>query len=76
MPRPYLVRTPMPTITALEPQARRKDRLNLFLDGEFAFALHGDLARETRLAVGRTLAPDDVRDLAGRESFRAALDSA
>lgn len=66
----------MPTITALERQPRRKDRFNLFLDGEFALALHGDLAREAGLAPGRQLKSEDLQALAGRETFQSALDAA
>lgn len=66
----------MPTITALERQPRRKDRFNLYLDGEFALALHGDLAREAGLAAGRQLKREDLQALAGRETFQSALDAA
>ena len=66
----------MPLVTGVEPQARRRDRYNLFLDGAFAMGLHGDLVREAAVAVGRTLRPEDVRDLAGREAYLTALDTA
>lgn len=66
----------MPTITALERQPRRKDRFNLFLDGAFALALHGDVAREAGLVTGKPLRPEEVQTLAGREAFQTALDAA
>jgi regulatory protein len=66
----------VPIVTALERQARHKDRYNLFVDGEFALALHGDLAREARLTPGRRLTAEELRDLRGREAYQTALDSA
>jgi len=66
----------MPTVTALEKQPRRRDRFNLFVDGEFALAVHGDLAREAALAPGRQLKCEDLQALAGRETFQSALDAA
>lgn len=67
----------MPRITALEPQKRRSARLNLHLDGQFAFALSRDLAVEVPLEVGGRLSPRQVADLSARaqleDAYQAAL---
>ena len=39
----------MPIVTALRIQARRTDRVNVFVDGEYAFSLQSILAAELRL---------------------------
>ena len=40
----------MKTITALKLQQKNKDRVNLFLDGEYAFAVSFSAAAELRAA--------------------------
>ena len=66
----------MPTITALEPQKRRSSRLNLHLDGQFAFGLSQDLAAEARLEAGQELSPQEVAALRAQAEFHDALQSA
>lgn len=50
-------------VTALDPQARRPDRWNLWLDGTFAFGLEGGVVVAEGLFVGQELAPGDVERL-------------
>jgi regulatory protein len=52
------------TITALRFQKRNKDRVNVYLDGQFAFGLAAIEA--VRLRVGQTLSDDDVARLQRR----------
>ena len=66
----------MPTVTALLPQPRRKDRVNLFLDSAFAFPLHKKLAQEAGLFIGQELAEADIRALEHQATLRFALDIA
>lgn len=42
----------MSTITALEPQKRKKDRVNLYIDGEFYCGLQLETALKLKLHVG------------------------
>lgn len=50
----------MPLITALEPQQRRPSRLNLYLDGQFAFGLSLELAAQAHLQPGQELTPKEI----------------
>ena len=49
------------TVTDLKPQKRRKDRISVFLDGEFAFGLEEITA--ARLHVGQALTDQDIASL-------------
>lgn len=51
----------MPTITALTIQKRNKERVNLFLDGEYAFSLGLDVA--IGLKRGQCLSPVEIAAL-------------
>ncbi len=62
----------MPTVTALTPQARRPDRVSVFVDGAFAVGLAADVAADLGLAVGAALAEEEVAAL----GFAAELDRA
>jgi regulatory protein len=66
----------MPLITALEPQKRKKDRFNLFLDGEFAFGVSAALVLKHNLAVGMTISEKTRDELIGEEELVKQLDRA
>ncbi len=66
----------MAEITALLPQPRQKQRIQVYLDGEFAFSLHRIIATEATLSIGRKLAPAEQRDLQARDAYHTALQSA
>jgi regulatory protein len=58
------------TITGLTPQKKDKERINVYLDGEFAFGL--SLMMAANLSIGQVLKPDEVETLkAGDEVERA-----
>jgi regulatory protein len=61
-------------ITALQLQKRNKERVNLFLDGEFAFALHLSLA--ANLQKGQTLSPAQINELQQADEAQSAYQSA
>ncbi|NDJ78393.1 MAG: RecX family transcriptional regulator [Chloroflexi bacterium] len=62
------------TITALEAQKRNKDRVNVYLDGEFAFGLA--LMEAAHLHKGQVLSDDDIADLRARDEVTRAVDRA
>ena len=64
----------MATITAVEIQKRRPDRVNVDLDGEFAFSLSGMLA--AGLKVGAQLSPEQIASLQARDADEAAYQRA
>lgn len=62
------------TITALEIQKRNKDRVNVYLDGEFAFGL--PIIEAARLHKGQTLSPDEITTLRQIDAVSRAFDHA
>lgn len=64
----------MPTITTLEPQKRNKDRVNVHLDGEFAFGLAAEVALGLR--VGQTLDDVAIAAIQDEEAFTHGKKSA
>ncbi|NPV68065.1 MAG: RecX family transcriptional regulator [Anaerolineae bacterium] len=61
-------------ITALEVQARNKERVNVYLDGEYAFAL--PLVEAARLRRGQVLTEAEIAELKARDAVATALDRA
>jgi regulatory protein len=53
-------------VTDLKPQKRRKDRISVFLDGEFAFGLEGITA--ARLHIGQALTDQEIASLKEADS--------
>lgn len=64
----------MPVITSLERQKRNKDRVSVYLDGEFAFGI--DEMDAARLKIGQELSDDDVITLRYRDAVNKAVDRA
>ncbi len=62
------------TITALEPQKRDQERVNVYLDGEFVFGL--PLLDATKLHVGQTLSDEEIATLRGIDAVSRAVDRA
>ena len=64
----------MATITSIEVQKRRPDRVNIDLDGEYAFSLAGILA--VGLKVGTNLDADRIAALQARDAEESAFQRA
>lgn len=64
----------MATITAIEIQKRHPDRVNIDLDGEYAFSLAGILA--AGLKVGQSLEPDRLVALQAQDADETAYQRA
>ncbi|MHB1133313.1 MAG: RecX family transcriptional regulator [Chloroflexota bacterium] len=62
----------MPRITALEAQ-RHAERVNVFLDGEFAFGLAAITAQQAGLHIGRELSAPEIDELLGEDLFQKAF---
>ncbi|MGC9467954.1 MAG: RecX family transcriptional regulator [Anaerolineae bacterium] len=58
------------TITALEPQKRSRDRVNVYLDGDFAFGLADFVA--TNLKVGMRLSDEEIAELKAADGLEHA----
>ena len=66
----------MKTITAIEPQKAQKGRVNLFLDGAFAFSISIPLATTAGLQEGQKLSPTEIEKLKNAETFQRSFASA
>jgi len=64
----------VPQITAIKPQEKRKNRFNIYLDGQFGFALGNELLFKKRLKVGQELPPQMVEELASQDRLNRARD--
>lgn len=64
------------TITAIEIQARRKDRRSIFLDGAFALALDETLVLEYGLFVGREVSQQELEQWRAADLFQQTLNHA
>jgi regulatory protein len=63
-----------PTITALTAQKRNPQRINVYLDGEFAFGVARIVA--AWLVVGQELSPEKIRELQAQDENEVALQRA
>ena len=66
----------MRTITAIEAQRRRTDRVNVFLDGGFAFSLGTEVAGDQGLHLGQALSDIRIEELGRAELVQRCLQSA
>jgi len=57
----------MAKITALTAQKRRKDRVNLFLDGDYAFSL--SILNAAWLRIGQELSPEKIASLKQEDEY-------
>ena len=66
----------MAMITALRVSRGRRKRVNVFLDGKFAFSLEAEVAVKEGLKVDQELADSQIEALARSDHFHHCLDAA
>jgi len=66
----------MNKITAMRFGKGRRKRVNVHLDGRYAFSLAAEVAVDKRLRVGQELSAEDVAALTGADRFQCCLSSA
>ena len=66
----------MAKMTKIEIQKRNKERVNLFLDGEYAFSISAELVYKESLKVNSEINPEKLRTLAESENFMRCKESA
>ena len=66
----------MGKITALRTGRGRRKRVNLFLDGKFAFSLEAEVAVRENLQVGQELSASQIEALASSDHFHRCFDAA
>lgn len=63
-------------ITAIEEQARRQGRVNVFVDGRFALGLAEEVAAALGLRVGQPITAERLGEIARAETLRRAREDA
>jgi len=53
----------MPSITSIEPQKKKKDRFNIFVDGKFAFGLDAETLIKSGLRIGQEISAKEIEKL-------------
>lgn len=64
------------SITAIEPQVKRPERVSIFVDGEFALGVHAEVAAGAGLRVGLAITVPQLQELARAEEKRWVRESA
>ena len=62
----------MPQITAIKPQEKRKNRFNVYLDGQFALAISNELLVSEGLKVGQELSFEKREELVAKDRLGKA----
>lgn len=63
-------------ITDISPQKKNPHRVNIYLDGEFAFSLTAELAFQHSLKVEKVLSPSETKDLVIKDQKSRLLEKA
>ena len=63
------------TLSAGEPQARNLERVNVYVDGAYAFSLNALLALELHLGRGSVLEPGALKDVFRRDEVGKAVEA-
>jgi len=66
----------MKRITAIRAGRGRGKRVNVFLDGKFAFSLEAEVAVPEGLKVGQELSDSQIEELAKSDNYRRCLNAA
>ena len=66
----------MSKITALRTGRNRGKRVNIFLDGKFAFSLEAEVAAKEGLQVEQILSPDKIEALSKSDYFQRCFNAA
>ena len=66
----------MKKVTAVAEGKRSRKRLNVFLDGKFAFSLEAGVARKEGVRVGQELSEGEIAALTGAELAQRCFDAA
>ena len=63
-------------VTDITPQQKNSDRVNVYLDGQFAFGLHVEVLLQYRLKKNQELSENQIIELKSADAFRQAYDKA
>lgn len=79
MRQPFVIfvkATIMSVITGLKTGKRREKRVNVFLDGTFAFSLDAEVVTKAALRIGQELEPRQEEELAGADRYQRCFNAA
>lgn len=65
-------REKMPVITTIEYQKKNKDRVNLFVDGQYFMSLYAEMVYKYSLKVGEDIDVDSLADIFEADNFEKA----
>ena len=65
----------MPKVTAVEPQKKKKDRFNIYLDGKFAFGAQADTVLRYQITPGKELTPEKINQIVKKEELSKLFDA-
>ncbi|OGY21868.1 MAG: hypothetical protein A2126_00615 [Candidatus Woykebacteria bacterium GWB1_45_5] len=63
-------------ITAIEPQKKKADRVNVFIDGQFAFGLSMALRFENKLEVSQEISEGKIKELIEKDQIERLVNKA
>jgi len=66
----------MPTITAIEPQKKKKERFNIFVDGKFAVGLDAETLVKSGLKIGQEISEKEIEKLIFENETNKLMDKA
>jgi len=61
-------------VTAVEPQKHRKNRLSVFIEGEFAFGIDQEIAAKYGIQANKKLEQEQIRQILQEEEYKKALE--
>ena len=64
------------SITAIEPQVRNRDRVNVFVDGDWVAGVHVEVVVVAGLRVGQAITVEELQSLVRAEELRHVRESA
>jgi regulatory protein len=66
----------MRKVTALRAGKGRRKRVNIYLDGEFAFSLEAEVALKNGLRVNQELSPEQIEEIIASDQYRRCYNAA
>ncbi len=74
--QPLTLSLKMKTVTALKEQRRKRQRINVYLDGAFAFSVPRDIIERSGVQVGQALSTSQIEELTRGDLWRRCHDAA
>jgi len=66
----------MPEVTAIEPQKKKPDRFNIFVDGEFRFGLDAETLVKSGLKIGQEISRKKIEKLVFENEIKKLMEKA